>query len=215
MIIHTFFSGIRYNKGKSTINNFILFLNKQVLVEKIQEILFDSFGGDFMYLTEYTRSYYSAVENFCVSTEHLRKTCEPFRSIELCKTDPNRHAILGIDDEKLVAFFVLHHLDDLNPYAQQQQRLLIRNFLIDYRHLGQGYTKKVLTTLKEYIQKKYPLIDTLLVMVNEEQTVKLALYKKLGFKDTGLRRDNYHNQSIILQCGIKELTDPVVSTSSN
>ncbi|MGK0552173.1 hypothetical protein ACSFB8_08605 [Enterococcus faecalis] len=161
-----------------------------------------------MYLVEYDQSYYPLVEKFCISTEFLHQICEPFRAIELCKKDPNRHAILVIDQKRLVTFFVLHQLDRLNPYTQQQDRLLIRNFSIDYRHLGQGYTRKVFAALKIYIHEKFPTIDALLLMICDNQTAKLALYKQLGFKDTGMRQENHNTQTIILHYELDEPYEP-------
>lgn len=159
-----------------------------------------------MHLIKYTRSYQSLIQDFCLSDRQLRLICEPQQAVSLSSIDSNRHAILAMDQEKLVTFFVLHQLDRFNPYTGQCQSLLIRDFSIDYRHLGRGYTQKVFEALIDYAQCNFPESRELLVIINERHTAKILLHKKLGFQDTGLRQSNSATQSVILQYPIKKVS---------
>ncbi|QXE02335.1 hypothetical protein [Terribacillus sp. DMT04] len=61
-----------------------------------------------MNLTRFQEEHAHLIETYTLSDEQLRFTGHPIESIALCRADPNRHAILGIEDAVLVTYFVLH-----------------------------------------------------------------------------------------------------------
>jgi GNAT superfamily N-acetyltransferase len=65
----------------------------------------------------------------------------------------------------------------------------LRHVVIDTAHQGKGYGKALADGLEDLIRKHYPSALGLCLTVNCRNDVAHAVYKKLGFTDTG---DLYH-----------------------
>ncbi|QPA60749.1 GNAT family N-acetyltransferase [Lysinibacillus sphaericus] len=127
----------------------------------------------------------SLVEQYTITEEQLRYTKSPKDSIELAKADDSRHAVLALDGDKLVSFFVLHEKEGVRPYSSNEQALLIRSFSTDYHEQGKGYAKEALQLLPTFVRQHFPSINELVLGVNIPNVAAQALYAKCGFVDEG------------------------------
>ncbi|MFT9819383.1 GNAT family N-acetyltransferase [Lysinibacillus sp. NPDC056185] len=125
------------------------------------------------------------IERYTITEEQLRYTMSPKESIELVKQDKNRHAILVLDEDKLVTFFVLHENDGVKPYSSNEHAILIRAFSTDFYEQGKGYAKAALQLLPDFVLQHFPNINELVLGVNLPNTAAQSLYKKCGFVDEG------------------------------
>lgn len=141
-----------------------------------------------MRLVKYSNDYQTIVEQYCLSNEKWRYVSEPKEAIALTENDVNRQAVLALEKNKLVGFLVLHKVDRRSPYSDKENIMLIRNFSTDYRHLGKGYALKIIALLPYFVNTHFPQIEELLLGVNENKFSDYALYKKLGFRDTGVKK---------------------------
>ncbi|MFB7157280.1 GNAT family N-acetyltransferase [Lysinibacillus sp. NPDC056232] len=125
------------------------------------------------------------IERYTITKEQLRYTMSPKESIELVQQDKNRHAVLVIDEDRLVTFFVLHEKEGVTPYSSNEQAILIRAFSTDFYEQGKGYAKTALQLLPDFILEHFPTINELVLGVNSPNTAAQSLYKKCGFVDEG------------------------------
>ncbi|MDM5248197.1 GNAT family protein [Lysinibacillus sp. G4S2] len=125
------------------------------------------------------------IDRYTITEDQLRYTMSPKESIELVKQDTNRHAILVLDEDKLVTFFVLHENEGVKPYSSNEQAILIRAFSTDYYEQGKGYAKAALQFLPDFVLEHFPTINELVLGVNIPNTAAQSLYKKCGFADEG------------------------------
>ncbi|MFJ3386797.1 GNAT family N-acetyltransferase [Lysinibacillus sp. NPDC086135] len=125
------------------------------------------------------------IERYTITEEQLRYTMSPKESIELVKQDKNRHAVLVLDEDRLVTFFVLHEHEGVKPYSSNEQAVLIRAFSTDFYEQGKGYAKAALQLLPDFVLTHFPYINELVLGVNLPNTAAQSLYKKCGFVDEG------------------------------
>jgi len=125
------------------------------------------------------------IERYTITEEQLRYTMSPKESIELVKQDKNRHAVLVLEEGKLVTFFVLHEKDGVKPYSSNKQAILIRAFSTDFYEQEKGYAKAALQLLPDFVLEHFPTMNELVLVVNLPNTAAQSLYKKCGFIDDG------------------------------
>ncbi|MFS0560593.1 GNAT family protein [Terribacillus sp. 179-K 1B1 HS] len=140
-----------------------------------------------MKLIRFQEEHTNVVNTYSLSEEQLRFTGHPAKSIPLCREEPNRHAILGMDENRLVTYFLLHEQEGVQPFSDNPNAILLRTLSTDYHHLGKGYGKAALLQLPEFVQIQFPHIDEIVLAVNEANEFARKLYGKYGYQDTGRR----------------------------
>jgi len=140
-----------------------------------------------MELIRFQEQHVSLIDAYMLSEEQLRFTAHPSKSIPLCKAEPNRHAILGIENDRLVVYFALHEQEGVQPYSENPRAILLRTLSTDYHQLGKGYGKAALQQLPEFVQLQFPHVDEVVLAVNVANEFARKLYEKYGYKDTGRR----------------------------
>ncbi|MBD8520981.1 GNAT family N-acetyltransferase [Lysinibacillus fusiformis] len=148
---------------------------------------------------------HSLVEQYTITEEQLRYTKSPKDSIELAKEDDSRHAVLALDGDKLVTFFVLHEKEGVKPYSSNEQALLIRSFSTDYHEQGKGYAKAVLQLLPGFVRQHFPLINELVLGVNIPNVTAQALYIKCGFVDEGKQATGFGEELKVMSYYMKDV----------
>ncbi|MEB2282624.1 GNAT family N-acetyltransferase [Lysinibacillus xylanilyticus] len=151
------------------------------------------------------------IERYTITEEQLRYTMSPKGSIESVKQDENRHAVLVLDEDRLVTFFVLHEHEGVKPYSSNEQAILIRAFSTDFYEQGKGYAKAALQLLPDFVLTHFPYINELVLGVNLPNTAAQSLYKKCGFVDEGRLAKGFRAEikvmSYYLSKNIKETLD--------
>jgi RimJ/RimL family protein N-acetyltransferase len=140
-----------------------------------------------MELINYRETHTSLVDAYVLSEEQLRFTAHPSKSIPLCMAEPNRHAILGIENDRLVVYFALHEQEGVQPYSDNPKAILLRTLSTEYNELGKGYGKAALQQLPEFVQLQFPHVNEVVLAVNVANGFARMLYEKYGYKDTGRR----------------------------
>jgi ribosomal protein S18 acetylase RimI-like enzyme len=140
-----------------------------------------------MILTRFQEEHTYLIETYTLPEEQLCFTGYPAESVALCRGDSNCHAILGIEDAMLVTYFALHEKEGVRRFSDNPAAILLRTFSTDYYHLGKGYGKEALRQLPAFVQRVFPHIDEIVLVVNEGNTIARRLYEKTGYRDTGRR----------------------------
>lgn len=127
------------------------------------------------------------IDQYQLSEEQLRYTGTPDFPIKIAENFSFIHPLLGIENDKLTTFFVIDEKKDVHLYTKNTHAVLLRTFSTDQRLQGQGYAKKVLLLLPEYIKSQFPSVTEIVLAVNEENIAPQKLYEKTGFSDTSMR----------------------------
>ncbi|WP_075617899.1 GNAT family N-acetyltransferase [Paenisporosarcina indica] len=151
-----------------------------------------------MQLYFYDDSFNHLIKQYKLTEEQLRFTSTPNECINLSNEDLNRSSILALENEKLVTFFVLHRNDGVKPYSDNHKSILIRAFSTDYRHQGNGYAKKALMLLPDFVKKHFRDINEIVLAVNIKNEGAQGLYKKCGYIDEGTRKMGKKGELIIM-----------------
>ncbi|UNT53547.1 GNAT family N-acetyltransferase [Lysinibacillus capsici] len=157
-----------------------------------------------MQLMFYEDKAQNLVEQYTLTKEQLRYTKSPKESIALAKQDNSRHAILAMDSNKLVTFFVLHEKEGVMPYSSNEQALLIRSFSTDFYEQGKGYAKTALQLLPDFVRKHFPYINELVLGVNVPNRAAQELYKRCGFVDEGRQAMGLRDELKVMSYYMKE-----------
>ena len=151
-----------------------------------------------MQLYLYDDSYNHLIEQYQLTEEQLQFTGKPNECIELSNEDVDRHSILALEDDKLVTFFVLHRNEGVKPYTDNDNSILIRSFSTDFRHQGNGYAKKALLLVPDFVKRHYSDINEIVLAVNVKNEAAQGLYKKCGYIDEGARKMGRIGELIIM-----------------
>lgn len=151
-----------------------------------------------MQLYIYNDSFKQHIEQYQLTAAQLEFTGTPQECIEISREDDNRHDILAIEDGKLVVFFVLHRHEGVKPYADNEHAILIRAFSTDFHYQGQGYAKKALLLLPDFVKQQFSNVNEIVLAVNARNEAAQGLYKKCGYTDRGVRRMGIKGELIIM-----------------
>lgn len=160
-----------------------------------------------MLLMFYEDKAQNLVAQYTLTEEQLRYTKSPKESIELAKQDNSRHAILAMDGNKLVSFFILHEKEGVTPYSSNEQALLIRSFSTDFYEQGKGYAKTALHLLPDFVRKHFPHINELVLGVNVPNVAAQELYKRCGFVDEGTQAKGLREELKVMSYYLKEVNN--------
>ncbi|SDC94148.1 Acetyltransferase (GNAT) family protein [Terribacillus halophilus] len=140
-----------------------------------------------MELIRFQETHTGLINTYTLSEEQLRFTGHPAYSVPLCREEPNRHAVLGMDDNRLVTYFVLHEQEGVHPFSDNPNAILLRTLSTDHQNLGKGYGKAALQQLPDFVQMQFPHVNEIVLAVNETNEFARKLYEKCGYQDTGRR----------------------------
>lgn len=151
-----------------------------------------------MELAFFEKHYQESIERYQITEEQLRFTGAPIECNLLTEQDPDRFAVLAIENGDLVTYFNLHEKDAVVPYSENPTAILLRAFSTDYRHQGKGYAKQVLQLLPLFVKEHFPHINEIVLGVNAENNAAQHLYQKMGFQDEGKQRMGKKGELIIM-----------------
>lgn len=151
-----------------------------------------------MELIEYDKRFEHKVKNYNLSEEQLRFTSTPLACVGLSEDDADRHSILGIHNDEVVTFFVLHKNKGAKSYSKNSTTILLRAFSTDYHHQGKGYAKKALMLIPEFVATQFPKITEIVLAVNVKNIAAQSLYKKCGYLDEGVRKMGRKGELMIM-----------------
>jgi len=147
----------------------------------------------------YNDTHQELIENYCLTTEQLHYICEPVQAVALAKQDPNRYAVLALENEKLVAFLILHVQKGPCSHSNKNNSIIVYNFSTDFRHFGKRYPQQVLLALNEFIHTEFPDTDELFFSVNKKFINTFSPFAKIGFEDTKVQYTGVNGTCAILK----------------
>lgn len=98
-----------------------------------------------MELVNYQPQYDKLINDYYLPEEQLYYSAMPAEAVEISKKNNDRHTILGMDDNELVTFFILHENEAVQPFSNISNDILLCSFSTNHKHQGQGYAKKLLS----------------------------------------------------------------------
>lgn len=135
-----------------------------------------------MFLQKYTNDFSTMIQQYQLNDEQLRYTGTPEMPIKISLKNPFIHPIVGITNDCLTNFFVLDEKKDVALYTSNEQALLLRTFSTDQRYQGQGYAKKALQLLPEFVHLHFPNANEIILAVNKQNIAAQRLYEKTGYQ---------------------------------
>ena len=138
-----------------------------------------------MELKFYDESYQQEVEAYQLLDSSF--TALPNAYLKVSQKREDYRPILGIENDKVVYFFVLDSGDDKFKYSDNSRSLLLRAFSTDSRETRKGYARQSLLLLPKFLKTNYPTYNEIVLGVNEYNQVVTYLYANLNFVDTKTR----------------------------
>lgn len=99
--------------------------------------------------------------------------------------DKDRYPVVVIYKQRPVGFFILHEGPDIANFTTNTSAMLLRSFLIDYQHQGQGLAKRAMLQLPDFIESQFPGRNEIVLAVNKRNKAAQAVYLAAGFRDEG------------------------------
>ncbi|NRD79518.1 GNAT family N-acetyltransferase [Bacillus sp. BRMEA1] len=126
-------------------------------------------------------------EGYFLLEDQKRFTAHPSKAIAICEMETDRFPIKILHNRQLAGFFVLHGWKGVKEYSSNRQALLLRAYSVDMLFQGKGIAQKSLQLLPEFVQINFPLVNEIILAVNEDNIRAQHVYKKCGFTDHGVR----------------------------
>ncbi|WNB92356.1 GNAT family protein [Bacillus sp. NEB1478] len=137
-------------------------------------------------LTFYDQTYDEDLLSFYLPLEQEKFTALPVDAIRKCEEDQERYPIVIINTiGKAVGFFVLHQGENIRDYTANTNAMVVRALSINNKEQGKGYAKEAMIRLPEFVSKKFPEINELILSVNFKNETAKKVYEKAGFQDRG------------------------------
>lgn len=132
-----------------------------------------------MELRFYDESYQQEVEAYQLLDFSF--TALPNACLKVSQKRVDYRPILGIENDKIVCFFVLDSGNDKFKYSDNSKSLP------DSRETRKGYARQCLLLLPKFLETNYPTYNEIVLGVNEHNQVATYLYANLNFVATKTR----------------------------
>lgn len=149
-------------------------------------------------LVFYDNKYDDELRQFELKSTQEQFTAYPKEILETL-VDTERHYILIVQDERVVGYFVLHENQGPLEIGSHNKALLIRALAISSNEQGKGFALSAMKMLPDFVIEHFKSVNELVLVVNHANIPAQNLYKKSGFKDTGMRRNGLHGLQFIYQ----------------
>lgn len=145
-------------------------------------------------LQRYNDKYQGALAAFRLPGEQAQFTAMP---AEVLDAGPGRHPIVIVNDEEPVGFFILHTSERVKDYSENPGAMLLTALSINHVEQGKGYAKKGMLLLQALVKEQFPEYDEVVLAVNHKNLPAQKLYEKVGFQDTGRRREGKLGEQLV------------------
>ena len=160
--------------------------------------------NQFIQLVPYTEEYKEAFQTYTLPEEQVQFTAHPMDLLDKVKQNPTRNPIIIIADDKPVGIFSLQSGSRVQEYTTKENSLLLTSFSINYTEQGNGYAKRALQLLPNYVDLYFPNIEEVVLAVNERNIPAQKLYITVGFEDRGQRRIGPIGPQLVLYLPLKK-----------
>ncbi|MEY9979092.1 GNAT family N-acetyltransferase [Lysinibacillus sp. RC79] len=150
-------------------------------------------------LVHFSEEYVDILNDFELPEEQSQFTALPNEiSIEMV----GQYPIVILSDSVPVGFFVLHATERVKEYSNNPNAMLLTALSIDHKQQGNGYAKKGMLVLSEFIKREFKKCNEVVLVVNHKNIPAQNLYLKVGFVDNGERRIGRIGEQIVMNLNI-------------
>ncbi|WP_068984551.1 MULTISPECIES: GNAT family N-acetyltransferase [Lysinibacillus] len=146
-------------------------------------------------LVHFSEDFVDVLNDFELPEEQCQFTALPKEiSIDMV----GQYPIVILSDNVPVGFFVLHATERVKEYTSNPNAMLLTALSIDHKQQGNGYAKKGMLALSEFIKKVFKECNEVVLVVNHKNIPAQNLYLKVGFVDNGERRMGPIGEQIVM-----------------
>ncbi|EJQ13820.1 hypothetical protein IE3_02719 [Bacillus cereus BAG3X2-1] len=154
-------------------------------------------------LVPYKEQYKEIIQSFTLPSEQVQFTANPGELLEKAKNDRTKNVIVILDYSGVpVGIFALQTGDRVQEFTENKDAILLTSFSVNHNKQRKGCAKKSLALLQDFVKNYYPIINEVILAVNEKNIPAQKLYEKVGFQDKGFRRMGPIGQQIIMHLPI-------------
>lgn len=150
-------------------------------------------------LVHFSEDYVDVLNDFELPEEQCQFTALPKEiSIDMV----GQYPIVILSDNVPVGFFVLHATERVKEYSSNPNAMLLTALSIDHKQQGNGYAKKGMLALSEFIKRVFKECNEVVLVVNHKNIPAQNLYLKVGFVDNGERRMGPIGEQIVMNLNL-------------
>lgn len=112
--------------------------------------------------------------------------------------DPDKSIIVIRLDDTPIGFFILDKGTDRLQLTENPKSLLMRSYSINPEYQGNGYGKKVMELVDDYIREYYTSVEEVVLSVNLKNEHAYQVYLKSGFEDKGKKIEGIKGLQYVL-----------------
>ncbi|MUK87904.1 GNAT family N-acetyltransferase [Ornithinibacillus sp. L9] len=150
---------------------------------------------DCITLKHFSNEYVDVLHTFELPEEQGQFTSLPINFKDVKK---GQHRIVLLHETEPVGFFLLHETERVKDYTDNPNAMLLTSLSINHSHQGKGYAKQAMKILEEFVSVEFPQCNEIVLAVNHKNIAAQQLYKKVGFQDTGKKKNGPIGEQYIL-----------------
>ncbi|GAF66751.1 putative acetyltransferase [Bacillus sp. TS-2] len=151
-------------------------------------------------LSFYQKEHLEVLKKFQLPEEQVKFTALPE---EMLNISEGQYRIVILSKGMPVGFFLLHSTERVKEYTTTYHAMLLTALSVDYKHQGQGFAKKAMAELREFVAENFEACEEIVLAVNHKNTPAQNLYKNVGFIDTGRRKLGKIGEQLIMELKIR------------
>lgn len=151
---------------------------------------------DYIKLKHFSSEYLDVLNSFKLPKEQIQFTSLPNQYHEVTE---GQYRIVIMNDTEPVGFFLLHSTERVREYSDNAQAMLLTSLSINQADQGKGYAKKAMLLLNNFVTAEFPYCNEIVLAVNHKNTTAQKLYAKVGFEDTGKRKNGPIGEQFIMK----------------
>jgi ribosomal protein S18 acetylase RimI-like enzyme len=150
----------------------------------------------------YKQEYEESIKCFTLPSHQQKYSPLPVKALETALLKTDRYPVVITANKKAVGFFVLYADDFIYKHTDNPNALLLMDFSVNYSNQGQGFAKKGMGQLRQFIIDNFSTCNEVVLGVNYRNIRAQKLYEKIGFIDTGRRIIGENGEILILSLSL-------------
>lgn len=114
-----------------------------------------------------------------------------------------QHRIVILSNDEPVGFFLLHMTERVKEYSDNPKAVLLTALSVNHANQGKGYAKQGMLLLSDFVRSEFPNYDEIVLVVNHKNIPAQQLYLKVGFKDTGKRKNGPIGEQFLMNLSLQ------------
>ncbi len=134
----------------------------------------------------YNSSHFEELESYKLDEIQAQFTASVYENIVVRKVESNplKHPITILFDQRPIGFFVLDLSDDKRDYTTEPDSVLLRSLSLNPDFQGKGIGKQAMKLTDEFVKHHFPEVKKIVLSVNFKNTLAYRLYLQAGYVDT-------------------------------